>query len=144
MPPIYVDTDHGPKNKLYDASMAGQAATKAESKMQEKVKAAIEADAGFTTTKDKNSKGYVILLKISKLETAGGETKCTLAGEIVKYPKTFTKSHGKKPEMVSLGWGGSAAATGKPDYAIVQCVEAVVESMMKKGMPAMTSDMARR
>lgn len=142
--PIYVDTAHGPKNKLYDGSKAGQAATNAETKMQEIVKAAIDGAAGFTTTKDGNSKGYVILLKISKLDTSGHETKCTLAGEIVRYPKGVTKTGGKGNEMVSLGWGGSATASGTSAGSVVQCVEAIAESMMTKALPIMKNDFAKR
>jgi len=144
MAPIFVDTDHNPKNKLYDGGQAGQAAAKVESKMQAVVKAIIGKTAGFTTTKVANSKGYAIRLEISKLEIAGHETKCSLTGEIVRYPKGVTTKGAKGNEMVSLGWGGSATALGTSEGSILDCVEGVAESMMKKGIPVMNADFLKR
>jgi hypothetical protein len=144
MPPIFVDTAHGPKNKLYDGSKAGTAAERVEGKMQEMVKAAIDGAAGFTTNSKESTKGYVILLKISKLDKGGGETKCSLEGEIIRYPKIQTMKRGKGSEMVSLGWGGSATASGTSDGSVLQCVEAIAESMMKKAIPTMSNDMPKR
>jgi len=144
MPPIFVDTAHGPKNKLYDGSKAGKAAEKAEGKMQEMVKAAVDGAAGFTTDSKESKKGYVILLRISKLDTAGHETSCSLEGEIIRYPKLQTMKRGKGSEMVSLGWKGSASATGTSDDSMLQCVEGIAENMMKKAIPIMSNDMPKR
>jgi hypothetical protein len=144
MPPIFVDTAHGPKNKLYDGSKAGPAAAKAEAKMQEMVKAAIDGASGFTTNSKESAKGYVILLKISKLDSAGHETNCSLSGEIVQYPKGGSKAHGKGSLMFSLGWGGHATATGTSDGSVLQCVEAIAESMMTKAIPVMRNDILKR
>lgn len=144
MAPIFVDTDHNPKNKLYDGGPAGQAAAKVESKMQSVVRTIIGKTAGFTTTKVANSKGYTIRLEISKLEAAGHETKCTLSGSIVQYPKGVTKRGAKGDEMLSLGWGGTATASGTSEGAILDCVEAVTEAMLKKGIPVMNNDFLKR
>jgi hypothetical protein len=46
--------------------------------------------------------------------------------------------------MVSLGWGGSATASGTSDDSTLQCVEAIGESMMKKALPIMINDMPKR
>lgn len=141
--PIFVDTDNSnAKDKLYNASKAGSAATKAEAKMQAVVKKAVEK-AGFTTAKVPNAKGYSIRLEISTLEI-GQDTKCSLKGSIVRYPKGMTQSRGAGEEMLSLGWSGKATASGSGEGAIIDCVEAIAEDMMKKGLPVMTSDFMKR
>lgn len=144
MPQIFVDTDHGPTNKLYNGSKAGQSAAKAEGKMQAVVKKIVDKTAGFTTTKFANAKGYAIRLEISKLEVADHKTKCSLSGSIVRYPKGATMKGGKGDEMLSLGWGGSATADGTSEGSLLDCVEAVAESMMAKGIPVMNSDFLKR
>jgi hypothetical protein len=145
MPPIFVDTDNSnPKDKLYSAGPAGQSATKAEAKMQSVVKTIIDKAAGFTTTKAGTPKGYAVRLAISKLEVTGHKTTCALKGSIVRYPKGVTKSGAKGDEMLSLGWGGSATADGTSEGSLLDCVEAVAESMMKKGLPIMSADFLKR
>lgn len=141
---IFVDTDHGPSNKLYNGSKAGSSASKAEGKMQAVVKKIIDKTAGFTTVKDASAKGYTVRLEIAKLEVADHKTKCTLSGSIVRYPKGVTMQGAKGDEMLSLGWGGSATADGTNEGALLDCVEAVAESMIGKGVPVMRSDMLKR
>jgi len=144
MPPIYVETDNSnAKAKLYDASKAGQAATKAEGKIQAVVKKILDKDPGFTTIKSNGAKGYVVKLKLSKLEVENYKTKCTLTGEIVRYPKA-PSNKGKGDEMVSLGWHGSATADGTSEGSLVDCVEAIAEGMMPAGIKAMNTDFLRR
>ena len=145
MPAIFVDTDNSnPKEKLYNGVKAGQSAAKVEDKMQAVVKKIIDKAAGFTTTKFNNAKGYVIRLEISKLEVANHKTKCTLSGSIVRYPKGVTKKGAKGDEMLSLGWGGSATADGTSEGSLLDCVEAVAESMVPKSLPVMTADYPKR
>jgi hypothetical protein len=142
--PIYVETDNTKKGeKLFDASMSGSAATAAEAKMQKMVKDAMDKEAGFTTTKTQDAKGYFVRLKISKFE-ANGSTKCTISGSIERYPKTMTKSRGAGAEMVTTGWSGSAEASGTSVGSVVNCVEAITESMLPKGITAMKNDMIKR
>jgi hypothetical protein len=142
--PIYIDTDNNNvKDKLYNGSKAGSAAVKVEAKMQAVVKKAVEK-AGFTTTKVPNAKGYSVRLEISNLELGGHDTKCELKGSIVRYPKGVTMSRGAGDEMLSLGWGGKATASGTGEGAIIDCVEAIAEDMMKKGVPVMNSDFMKR
>ena len=115
MPNIFVDTDHNPKNKLYDGSKAGAAATKVEAKMQSVVKGVI------------------------------GKTDCKLSGSITRYPKGVTMSGAKGDEMVTTGWAGHGIADGTDDGALIFCVESVVEDMLKKnGIQAMRNDMLKR
>jgi hypothetical protein len=146
MPPIFVDTDNSnPKAKIYDGSMAGQSADKAEAKMQSVVKAAVGSAAGFTTTKSKDAKGYVIRITITKIDKPGHETKCTLSGSIVRYPKEMTKSRGAGAQIVNTGtWGNTATASGTSENSLLDAVEAVAESMMKSGISGMSRDFLNR
>ncbi len=139
--PIYVETDQK-QYGLYDAKLAGEAATQAETLMQEMVKKAADKKAGFTTAKDQNSKGYFVRLKLSKVEKVGGDTKCKIDGSIERFPKEMTKSRGAGSAMVSTAWYGSAQANGRD--AVMMCVEAIVESMLPNGFTAMSSDMLKR
>jgi len=146
MPAIFVDTAHGPTNKLYDGSKAGASSGKAEAKMQAIVKSIIDHTAGFTTVKDANAKGYIVRLEIAKLEVADQKTKCKMSGSITRYPKAVAMGGaGKGDEMVSLGWGGNAMADGTNDAAMLDCVEAITEDMLKKtGINAMRNDFTKR
>jgi len=145
MPPIFVDTDNSnTKDKLYDGSKAGQAAAKVEGKMQAVVKRVIDKAAGFTTTKSSNAKGYVIRLEISKLEIADHKTKCSLSGAIVKYPKIVTHTGAKGDAMLSTGWSGSATADGTTEASLLDCVEAIAESMVPRSVPIMSADYLKR
>ncbi len=143
--PIYVETDNSDKkDKLFDASVAGTTAAKAEAKMQKMVRDAVDAAAGFTTAKTDGIRGYFVRLKVSKLDTKGHSTKCSISGSIERYPKTATKSRGAGSEMVTTGWSGSAEATGTSEQSIMDCVEAITEGMLPKGIKAMTDDMRKR
>jgi len=146
MPPIFVETDNSnAKDKLYNGSKAGQAATKAEAKMQSVVKRIVDKDPNFTTTKAGSAKGYIVRIEITKIETEAHKTKCTLSGSIVRYPKGVTKSGAKGEEMVNTGnWGNTATADGTSEGSLLDCVEAVAESMMKSGVPAMSRDFLKR
>lgn len=138
--PIYVETDQ--KYSLFDAKLAGQAAAQAETKMQTLVKNAADKKAGFTTAKVQDSKGYFVRLKLTKVERVGGDTKCRIDGELVRYPKEMTKSRGEGAAMVSTQWYGKAQASG--GNAVLMCVEAIVEGMLPNGFTAMSSDMLKR
>lgn len=143
MPPIYIHTDNSnPKEKLYEARLAGDKADVLEKKMQEVVVKVIEKDPTFTTNRIKNPKGYTIRLKVSKLVTEGRETKCSLSGEILEYPQITYSKLGAGSKMLSTGMTGSAAATGS--FAALDCVEAITESLVKKSLPIMRADMASK
>jgi len=138
MPPIYIHTDNSdPKERLYEAKLAGEKAALLEKKMQDTIVKVIEKDATFTTNKLKDAKGYTIRLTVSKLKVEGRETKCSLSGEIVEYPKISYGKGGSK--MLTTGMTGSASATGS--FAAVDCVEVITESLVKKAIPIMRSDM---
>jgi len=140
MPPIYVNTENTDvKDKMYNGLLAKEHAAAAEKKMQEVVVKTVGKDAGFTTSKPANPKGYSIKLKIAKLNSAGRETKCTMTGELLRYPKTYSVD-GSGSTMVSTSFNGSAAATGMGKFAVIDLVEVITESMIKKAIPAMKMD----
>ena len=145
MPLIFVYTDNSnPKAKIYTATNAGRYAAAAEAKMEAVVDRIIEKTPGFTTSPSDDAKGYTIRLKVAKVVVTNQSTKCDLTGELVRYPETSSKTGGKGAEMVSTGFTGSATATGTGESALVDCVEAVTESMVGKAIPAMRSDMTNR
>lgn len=146
MPPIFVDVDNSnAQAKLYNGKIAGDSADKAEAKMQSVVKKLVEKAPGFTTTKAGSPKGYTIRIAITKIERPGHETTCSLSGSIVRYPKGVTMKQGSGEEMVNVGpWGNSATASGTSEGSLLDCVEAVTESMMKSGIGAMNRDFLKR
>jgi hypothetical protein len=146
MSQIFVNTDNtNLKDKLYTAQMAGENAKAAEDAMQKIVTRVIGKNPGFTTAKIANPKGYSIRLKISKLQQTPAETKCTVSGEIVRYPNTFSSSQkGGGEAMVTTGMSGSATATGRGKFAVIDCVEAISESLVAKTIPLMRQDMTKR
>jgi hypothetical protein len=140
MPPIYVNTDNtNATDKMYNGTLAKDNAAAAEKKMQEVVIKTIAKDPGFTTANVPNPKGYSIKLKIAKLESTGRETKCTVSGELLRYPN-MKSIKGSGVGMVSTSFTGSAAATGMGKFAVIDCVEVITESMIKKAIPAMKLD----
>ena len=141
--PIFVNTDNtNLTDKMYNGQLAKDNAAAAEKKMQEIVIKTIGKDPGFTTAKVPNPKGYTIKLKIAKLETTAHETKCSMSGEVLRYPSKKTAT-GSGSEMVSTSFTGSAAATGMGKFAVIDCVEVITESMVKKAIPAMKLDFNR-
>ena len=143
MPPIYVYTDNSNfKDKTFNGTLAKENAAAVEQKMQEMVVKVIGKSPGFTTGKVQNPKGYAIRLKIAKLESTPHETKCTLSGELIRYPNAYSVK-GSGQAMVSTSFNGSAAATGMGKFAVIDCVEAIAESMVAKAIPAMRSDITR-
>ena len=103
MAQIFVNTDNSNiTNKIYNAGKVGKSAAAAEGKMKGAVVEIVGKAADFTTTKFGDAKGYTIRIEVSKVEKAGAQTTYTVSGEIVRYPATVTKSHGKGEEMVTL------------------------------------------
>lgn len=145
MPLIFVNTNNSDaSNKLYNAMKAGKSARAAEEKMQKIVKTTIDKDPNFTTTKAEDSKGYSIRLKVSNVEVVGGQTKCSLSGEILRYPPTVNKEGNKGEEMVSTNMTGSAMASGVSEGSLFDCIEAITESLAKKSLPVMKNDAQNR
>jgi len=146
MSQIFVNTDNtNPKDKLYTAQMAGENAAAVEAVMQKVVVKVIGKNPGFTTAKTVNPRGYSIRLKISNLQQSPAETKCTVSGEVVRYPNTHSSiQRGGGEAMVTTGMSGSATATGKGKFAVIDCVEAIAESLVAKTVPVMRTDMTKR
>lgn len=143
MPPIYINTENDPKDKIYDGSKAGTVSADVETKIQTTLRKLINANPGFTTNAIANAKGYTIRLKIATLTVENNNTSCSLSGEILLYPKSFSNK-GASDQMLSTGMTGKAQASGADKQAILDCVEAITESLAKKAMPIMTADMAKR
>ena len=149
MPPIFINTDNSDKtNKIFIANMVGAASAEAEDKMKAMVIKAFEKVPDFTTNNIADPKGYTLMLKVTKFAVER-ETSCTITGEILRYPKAASKSKqsdGTGTETVMFGgvWTGGATASGKGKSAIIDCVEAIVESMIPKSIPVMKADMAKR
>lgn len=143
---IFVNTDNSNvTNKLFNGSKAGAEAKAVEDIMQKVVIKVISKQPGFTTTKTPNPKGYSIKLEIAKLEQTQHETSCSLKGELVRYPNTFSNmKKGGGETMVSTSFTGSAKASGMGKFAVIDCVEAIAESMIPKTIPAMRQDMQQR
>jgi mevalonate kinase len=146
MPPIYINTDNNDKkNKIYNANLTGSAVDAAENKIKEMVIKAFEKEAGFTTAKADNPKGYTIMLKVTTFKASGGDTTCTITGEILRYPKAPSKKGSADEKvMVSRDWSNTATASGKDTAAVLQCIESILELMVPKSIPVMKIDMTRR
>jgi hypothetical protein len=147
MPTIFVDTDNSSPDRskrLYIGAVAGGAAPKIEEKMKTTVQRVIKLVPDFTTDKHPNAKGYALRFSVAKVEVARPDTKCTVTGSIVRYPATATLKRGKGEEMVTTSMGGSAKASGTDERAILDCVEAIVESLVTKSIPKMLEDFAKR
>lgn len=145
MPLIFVDTDNSkPNDKLYKAGKAGEGAAKAESRMQSVVKRIIDKSAGFTTLHSDKAKGYSIRLEISKLDRSSNQTKCTLSGEIVQYPRKSTLKRGEGEVMLSTSMSSSATADGTSEGSLLDAVEATAESLVTKSVPIMKADFLKR
>jgi hypothetical protein len=94
--------------------------------MENAVKDAIKGDEALT---DKKGEGYTIGLSVTGIKVEAKGVSCTLAGEIVRFPKR---------EMLSTSIrNGAEANGGKPDALVKQCVGAAAEGMMKKIVPVL-------
>lgn len=150
MPPIFINTDNNDKkNKIYNANAVGDGAAEAEEKMKAMVTKAFEKSSEFTTNKVADAKGYTLLFKISKFSSSEGQTSCTITGEILRYPKAFSKSKGSggsgtESVMTAGQWSGSAKASGSGKGSMLDCVDGIMESMIPKSIPVMKADWARR
>lgn len=120
---IYVDI--GPM----DAGKAPKEhADKAKAAMRKAVEKAVRGDKELTA--DRKGEGYTVRLKVAELAVDPKGVSCKVTGELLRYPKA---------EMVSTSLTGSAKASGgKADALVADCIDGVVEDMMKKRViPAM-------
>ena len=144
MPVIFVNTDNSDlANKLYKGAKAGKSAATAEGRMQKVVKKIIDKAGDFTTTKTAKAKGYSIWLEVSKVEIAGRQTKCSLTGSIVRYPKSVTYKGEKGDYLVSTSMIGNARADGISEGALLDCIEAIAEDLVTKSVPIMRADISK-
>lgn len=144
---IFINTDNSDsKNKIYKGANAGAAATKAEEKMKAAVLTALKNVPGFTTTKAADSKGYSIRLEVARVQPGVPDTKCSMSGSIVRYPRSVSDKQAEGgDEMVALGMTGNGLASGKSERAILDCIEAISEDLVRKRcIPAMRMDFDKR
>jgi hypothetical protein len=142
-PLIFINTDNtDPKDKLYKGIKAGGA--KAEETMEKTVEKIIDKEAGFTTSSYDNAKGYTIRLTVSSVDIGEHNVKCELSGAIEIYPPGTTMKRGKGVEMLSTSMTGHASADGTTERSILDCIEAVTESLTNKAIPIMKNDFSRR
>ncbi|HQU92314.1 MAG TPA: hypothetical protein PLK77_08460 [Pyrinomonadaceae bacterium] len=143
---IFVNTDNtNATDKLFNGSKAGAEAKAVEDVMQKVVIKVIGKTPGFSTAKIANPKGYSIKLEIAQLQQSGRETSCSLKGELVRYPNSYTVAKkGGAATMVSTSFTGSAKAIGMGKFAVIELVEAITEGMIPKAIPAMRQDMLQR
>src|SRR5437879_12301505 len=101
MPKIFVNTDNSnPKAKIYEAGKGGKSSAAAEKKMQEVVTAVVGKAPDFVSDRSAVGQGYTIRIKVTKVETAGGQTTYTVHPEIVRFPSSSGKAV-KRAEAVS-------------------------------------------
>lgn len=145
MPPIYVNTDNTDKNnKVFIATKAGANSAQMEDKMKAMVEETFKDQSDFTTAKYDGAKGYTLLFEVTEFKKTGGDTTCTIKGDIVRYPSTTTKHRGKGVEKVMFGGNYSSTASASGSNGAVDCVEAIMGVLVPKSKPVMKADMARR
>jgi len=136
MPLIFIDTDNSDaKNKLYNGTKAGGA--KAEGLMQKAVKEVFDDADGFTTSKTKDSKGYAIKLTVTKVDVGEQDTKCSLSGELLNYPREASKSKDAESGsgMAASSWTGNGKVNGTTQEDIEFCVQSVAKRMATEAIP---------
>ncbi len=142
---IFVNTDNtDSKHKIYIADKAGAHAAAVEKKMQDTIVAAVAKAGEFTTDKSAADKGYTLKLTIIKAERSGATTTYTVHPEIVRYP-LGSGTKGKGEEMVStLTKDPTIEVKGNSKDLLLEGVELVTENIVKKALPLMRMDMAKR
>lgn len=150
MPSIFVDVDNSDSaHKLFVGTKAGNLAKDAEAKMQDVTRRVVDKASDFTTTKPtdakalKDLKGYVILMKLEKVEADTKSAKCTLVGQIVQYPRVKTKDGDLGDVIVAMQMTthGSVQGTRNP---VIECIDALAEDMVTKALPVMRKDFATK
>ena len=143
---IFVDVDNSdPDHKIFKGSKAGALVKQVEAKMQEVTKKIVDSQKlhDFTTTKSKDSKGYVILITLAKVEADSKNAKCILSGEIVQYPREVNA----KGEIGDVSVAMQMTASGGVQYTsnpVIECVEALTEDMVTKAVPIMRTHFATK
>jgi len=145
MPPIFINTDNSDKKKkIYIANKAGGASADAEDKMKAMIIQAFADSSEFTTNKVDDPKGYTLFCEMTEFSGSARNASCKIVIEILRYPASYSKGHGKKAEkvMTSGELSGKAEVSGKD--ALGQCIEAIMVKIVPKTFPAMIADFAHR
>ena len=133
MPDIYVAI--GPMTYNTDAKKAPKEfSAKAIEAVKKAAERTIKGASGFTI--DKKGPGFQIRLKVAEVTPSPKGAACKVTGELLRL-----RDPSKPPEMLSTSLTGGAKAEGMaPDRAVVDCLDSVVEDMLKKNViPTMKS-----
>ncbi|MFL6467097.1 MAG: hypothetical protein ACJ72Z_03975 [Pyrinomonadaceae bacterium] len=145
MPPIFINTDNSNKKKrIFIGDKAGAGSADVEDKIRAQILKIIEPKSEFTTNKIDDPKGYTLFCEVTEFSASGGDTSIKIVIEIIRFPATYSKGHGKKGEkvMTSGELSGKGAASGK--NGLSDAIEAIMQTIVPKTFPVMIADMARR
>lgn len=146
--PIFIDVDNSdPNHKLFIGIKAGNLAKEAEAKIQEVTQRIVDKASDFTTKKPtdpkalKDLKGYALMMTVEKVEADTKNAKCTLVGNIVKYPRVVTSNGELGDVLVALKMtaNGNVQGTRNP---VIACIEAITEDLVIKALPVMRKHFA--
>lgn len=148
MSTIYIHIDNtDAQNKIFVGTKAGAQAKAVEDKMAATIKRYVEKkvkqDFFVVPPKEGIPKGYVLILKITKLESDAKSAKCTISGEIVQYPRERNAKGeiGDISVAMALTASGSVSQTKDP---VIEIVDALVEDIVAKAVPEMRRHFATR
>jgi hypothetical protein len=108
------------------------------------VRKVLDKAADFTWTPFKGAKGYTLRLSVSKVDVVKPNTKTSMSGEILLYPRQKSMKKGEGEIMVSLRMTGSATASGTDERSVVDGVEAICEDLLPKALKVMREDYGSR
>ena len=148
MPTIFVDVDNtDPNHKLFIGIKAGNLAKEAEAKIQEVTQRIVDKASDFTTKKPtdpkalKDLKGYALMMNVEKVEADTKNAKCTLVGNIVKYPRVVTGNGELGDVLVALKMTASGSAKGMRN-PLIACIESITEDLVNMALPVMRKQSA--
>lgn len=146
--PILLDIDNtDPKAPIFMAGAAGALKAAAEAQMAATIKKYVEKSKkadDFTVVRPKEpTKGYVLILKLTKVSADANSATCTVSGLIVEYPR----QRNAKGEIGDVAVSLALTSSGKVQFTknpVIECVDAMTEDIMGKAIPEMRRHHATR
>jgi hypothetical protein len=146
--PILLDIDNtDPKAPIFMAGAAGALKAAAEAQMAATITKYVQKSKkadDFTVVRPKEpTKGYVLILKLTKVDATTKSAKCVISGLIVEYPR----QRNSKGEIGDVAVSLSLQASGGVDFTknpVIECVDVLVEDIMGKAIPEMRRHYATR
>jgi len=129
-PDIYVDLESTTFNFIHDAKkVPPQFVEPAKQAMKKAAERELKGASGITTAKKGN--GYALHFLVKEIIADGKGAKCTVSADITRYPS--------KESLAGVILSATAAAQGmKPDRAVADCLDSIVEDLVtKRAVPAM-------